>query len=151
MRQDGAAIASDDALQLSEQLGWDFPPCPSSKLLMKYFYNNRKLQISDLDAIKDAAATFEEWFRTLWADIETRIAKEQPEYFLLLSTAIQARFTPGSSRAMDSWPKIATLAGVPEAMIESFKSSFATNHMREDWEPAIQKLESEVVKWLRWP
>lgn len=147
----GAAIASDDALQLSEQLGWDFAPCPSSKLLMKYFYNNRKLLISDLDAIRDAAATYEEWFRMLWADIETRIAKEQPEYFLLLSTAIQARFTPGSSRAMDSWPKIATLAGLPEAIIESFKSSFAINHTREDWEPAIQKLEYEVVKWLRWP
>ncbi len=147
----GAAIASEDALQLSEQLGWNISQCPSSKLLMKYFYNNRKLQISDLHAIKDAAASYEEWFRSLWADIETRIAKEQPEYFLLLSTAIQARFTPGSSRAMDSWPKIATLAGLPEAMIESFKNSFATSSTREDWEPAIQRLEYGVVKWLRWP
>lgn len=146
----GASIAADDVLQLAAALDCPLPRCSSSQELMMLFYRNRKLTVAELPTITAAVESFEAWLREVLTVLEAQIAPTDSRAYLLLTIALQSRLAPGSSLARENLSRIAASAGVPGETMAAFAETIAGCPTDEDWASALQRLDFEIIKWLRW-
>lgn len=145
----GLPLAATEIRTLSSLLGHTVPELPGVQTLAAMFYRARCLtgaNLPELLALLDGA---QEWFCTAFDMLRSGLSSEQPLAWSLLELGTQTRLAPESPLARGTWSILAD-GIIPEMAAAAFTETCRNTLDRSSWKSAIDLLNYEVVRYLRW-
>jgi len=146
----GVATALGEVMILAKQLDLAFEPWPGAEAYASAFYRHNKLDANDVQELSQVVAAGEQWCGETLGSLQTLLIEQQPVAAIFFMSAVQSQMVPYSKDAALRWLQCRKQLPVPEAVIGDFQNQCEVYSGHEGLLSAVQQLDYQMVKWLRW-